>query len=168
MSGGVCYIGIVCAFFRGAVDLLNLRLLGPFPACCYEKLQKKATCCCNFGGGWVMAPLWRGCGVLFNMGCRRRVLCFMGCKVTGRQRYRMRAVKWVVTSYREIKLLLASGMSGHEVTGRYCSILKYYQWGIFKLLEIKILGHSEKKIFNKHFQGGNSELNSLDLPRKTP
>ena len=27
----------------------------------------------------------------------------------------------------------------------------------------KNLGHSEKKIFNKHFQGANSELNSLSL-----
>ena len=30
------------------------------------------------------------------------------------------------------------------------------------------MGHSEKKIFNKHFQGANSELNSLYFPRKTP
>ena len=35
-------------------------------------------------------------------------------------------------------------------------------------LEMKNLGHSEKKIFNKHFQGANSELNSLYFPRKTP
>ena len=32
----------------------------------------------------------------------------------------------------------------------------------------KDLGHSEKKILNKHIQGANSELNSLYFPRKTP
>ena len=36
----------------------------------------------------------------------------------------------------------------------------------FLLLEMKNLGHSEKNIFNKHFQGANSELNSLYFPRK--
>ena len=30
------------------------------------------------------------------------------------------------------------------------------------------LGHSEKMIFNKHFQGANSKLNSIYFPRKTP
>ena len=35
-------------------------------------------------------------------------------------------------------------------------------------LEMENLGHSEKKIFNKHFRGANSELNSLYFPRKTP
>ena len=40
-------------------------------------------------------------------------------------------------------------------------------WSSF-IRDEKNLGHSKKKIFNKHFQGANSELNSLYFPRKTP
>ena len=36
------------------------------------------------------------------------------------------------------------------------------------LTDEKNLGRSEKKNFNKHFQGAYSELNSLYFPRKTP
>ena len=38
----------------------------------------------------------------------------------------------------------------------------------YELLEMKNLGHTENNTFNKHFQGANSELNSLYFPRKTP
>ena len=40
--------------------------------------------------------------------------------------------------------------------------------GRMKLIWWAAVSHSEKKIFNKHFQGANSELNSLYFPRKTP
>ena len=39
--------------------------------------------------------------------------------------------------------------------------------GLFLKMK-KNVGHSEKNIFNKRFQGANSELNSLYFPRKTP
>ena len=35
-------------------------------------------------------------------------------------------------------------------------------------LEMKNLGHSDRKILNKHLEGANSELNSRYFPRKTP
>ena len=68
----------------------------------------------------------------------------------------------ICTSYLKDLCALHSEVAGVDLDE--CGLLLL----VISELEMKNLGHSENNIFNKHFQGANSELNSLYFPRKTP
>ena len=58
-----------------------------------------------------------------NVGRCKKVLHFMGREVTGRQKFRMQAVKWAVAKLQgDQTASFCRKVSGCEVTGRYISI----------------------------------------------